>query len=333
MAFPFEKFVTMKKLLLLFLAIFTFSCNQKEDDISQKNSTGDVNSISVFIDDKLWIGEIGDSIRKKFATPVDGLSIEEPLFTINQYPLTAFDGQMSKGRNIIYIKKESRNEFDISENQYAVPQNIVRISGNKTALILDQLEKNAPNVIALMQRTEIEETQKAIRKSLLDLKSLDSKFKVSINVPKTFKKVLEKDKFIWLKKEIQSGNSSILVYEIPLHCIKRNEQAINHIVRMRDSIGRLYIHGTTENSQMVTEDSFSPYLQNITLDGKKGFQTKGNWELKNDTMSGPFANYSIIDEKNNRILVIEGFCYAPAAPQRDIMHELEAIIKTIKFLN
>lgn len=333
MAFPFEKFVTMKKLLLLFLAIFIFSCNQKEDDISQKNSTGDVNSISIFIDDKLWIGEIGDSIRKKFATPVDGLSIEEPLFTINQYPLTAFDGQMSKGRNIIYIKKESRNEFDISENQYAVPQNIVRISGNKTALILDQLEKNAPNVIALMQRTEIEETQKAIRKSLLDLKSLDSKFKVSISVPKTFKKVLEKDKFIWLKKEIQSGNSSILVYEIPLHCIKRNEQAINHIVRMRDSIGRLYIHGTTENSQMVTEDSFSPYLQNITLDGKKGFQTKGNWELKNDTMSGPFANYSIIDEKNNRILVIEGFCYAPAAPQRDIMHELEAIIKTIKFLN
>ena len=83
---------------------------------------------------------------------------------------------------------------------------------------------------------------------------------------------------------------------------------------------------------MVTEDSFSPYLQNSNIDGKKAFQTKGNWELKNDTMAGPFVNYAIIDEKNNRILVVEGFCYAPAAPQRDIMHELESIIKTIKFL-
>lgn len=332
MAFPFEKFVTMKKLLLLFLAIFTFSCQQKEDDISEKQSTGDINSIAVFIDDKLWIGEIGDSIRKKFATPVDGLSLEEPLFTINQYPLHAFDGPLSKSRNIIYIKKESKNNFEISENQIASPQNLVKISGKNTSLIVAHLEKNAMKIVALMQQTEVEETQKIIRKSLLDGKSIQTKFKVSIDVPKSFKKVLEKDKFIWLKKEIQSGNSSILVYEVPLHCIKRNEEAINHIVRMRDSIGSLYIHGTMQNSQMVTEDSFSPYLQNVSLDGKKGFQTKGNWELKNDTMAGPFVNYSIIDEKNNRILVIEGFCYAPSAPQRDIMQELESIIKTIKFL-
>lgn len=322
----------MKKLLLLFLAILSFSCNKKEDDVSEKKSLGEANSISVFIDDKLWIGEIGDSIRKKFATPVDGLSVEEPLFTINQYPLQAFEGQMAKSRNVIYVKKESKNIFDVTENQYAVPQNLVRISGNTTAMILDHLEKNASNIIALMQQTEIEESQQGIKKSVLDTKFIEAKFKVSLSVPKTFKKVLEKDKFVWLKKEIQSGNSSILVYEIPLHCIKYDEHTITHIVRMRDSIGSLYIHGTTQNSQMVTEDSFSPYLQNITLDGKKGFQTKGNWELKNDTMAGPFINYSIIDEKHKRIIVIEGFCYAPSAPQRDIMHELESIIKTITFL-
>jgi len=332
LAFPFEKFVTMKKLLLLFLAILTFSCQQKEDDISEKESTGEINSIAVFIDDKLWIGEIGDSIRKKFATPVDGLSLEEPLFTINQYPLHAFDGPLSKSRNIIYVKKESKNNFEIAENQIASPQNLVKISGRSTSLIVEHLEKNATQIVALMQQTEVEESQKNIRKSLLEDKAIQNKFKVSIDVPKSFKKVLEKDKFIWLKKEIQSGNSSILVYEIPLHCIKRNEDAINHIVRMRDSIGSLYIHGTTQNSQMVTEDSFSPYLQNASLDGKKGFQTKGNWELKNDTMAGPFVNYALIDEKNNRIIVIEGFCYAPSAPQRDIMQELESIIKTIKFL-
>ena len=45
-----------------------------------------------FIDDNLWNGEIGDSIRKKFAAPVDGLPQEEPLFTLNQYPTKVFEG-------------------------------------------------------------------------------------------------------------------------------------------------------------------------------------------------------------------------------------------------
>jgi len=59
----------------------------------------------VVIDDKLWNGEIGDSIRNKFATPVIGLPQEEPLFTINQYPNRHLDGTLTNCRNIIVIKK------------------------------------------------------------------------------------------------------------------------------------------------------------------------------------------------------------------------------------
>jgi hypothetical protein len=32
-------------------------------------------------------------------------------------------------------------------------------------------------------------------------------------------------------------------------------------------------------------------------------------------MGGPFINYAIVDEKNNRI-VMEGFCYAPSKQKR-----------------
>jgi hypothetical protein len=46
-------------------------------------------------------------------------------------------------------------------------------------------------------------------------------------------------------------------------------------------------------------------------------------------MSGPFINYAIIDADYNRILVLEGFCYAPSKDKRDLMHELEAIIKSV----
>ena len=50
-------------------------------------------------------------------------------------------------------------------------------------------------------------------------------------------------------------------------------------------------------------------------------------------MSGPFVNYAIVDKEHNRILVLEGFCYSPSKEERDLMHELESIIKSIVILN
>ena len=82
-----EKLI-MKKALFLFLftSILFLSCNKAHDKNIEKTS-GKINTIAVIIDDKLWNGEIGDSIRNKFASPVIGLPQEEPLFTINQFPL------------------------------------------------------------------------------------------------------------------------------------------------------------------------------------------------------------------------------------------------------
>ena len=111
-----------------------------------------------------------------------------------------------------------------------------------------------------------------------------------------------------------------------------NRYTANSIIRTRDSIGNLYIHGTSPNTQMVTEDSYAPYLFHINIKGKEAYETKGTWELRNDFMSGPFINYSIIDRANKRIIVLEGFCYDPSKEKRDLMFELEAIIKSVEFL-
>jgi len=81
---------------------------------------------------------------------------------------------------------------------------------------------------------------------------------------------------------------------------------------------------------MITEEAYAPYLSKITFDSKETFETKGTWELNNDFMSGPFINYAIIDTQYNRILVLEGFCYAPSKEKRDLMHELESIIKSVE---
>ena len=47
-------------------------------------------------------------------------------------------------------------------------------------------------------------------------------------------------------------------------------------------------------------------------------------------MAGPFINYTIIDKKNNRLVIFEGFTYAPSVNKRDFLFELEAIAKSMK---
>nr|WP_315213128.1 DUF4837 family protein [uncultured Flavobacterium sp.] len=313
--------------LYLLFTLILFSCSKK-NDVLPRETSGKINTISVIIDDPLWNGEIGDSIRNKFASPVIGLPQEEPLFTINQYPVKLLEGFATDSRTIIVVKKAAKNSFEINKNQYASPQNVFHISGKTSAAIIDTIEKNAPKIVQMIKEMEIAETQKINKQSLINPKIITNKFHITLNIPSSYEYMLHKSKFIWLKKEIISGNMSLLIYQVPLHSIKKGDNEIASIVRMRDSIGK-YIHGTDPNTPMITEEGYAPYLFKIQLDGKPTYETKGTWELKNDFMAGPFINYAIVDKAYSRILVLEGFCYSPSKEKRDLMHELEAIIKSV----
>lgn len=316
---------------MFLFSVFVSSCDFKKQKELPKTS-GKINTISVIIDDKLWDGEVGDSIRNKFASAVLGLPQEEPIFSINQFPVKLFEGFMNNCRNIMVIKKESKNEYLVKENEFAKPQNVFHISGKNAASILSILEKTTPTIIKKIRQTEIQENQRFIDTLLFDVSKINSKFNIDLKIPKDFKYVLKSSKFVWLKKEIVSGNTSLLLYQLPISKVQNNSNLVNSVVKIRDSIGSLYLHGTARNTQMITEKAYTPYLSFTVIDKRYAFETKGTWEMENDFMAGPFINYCILDKPNNRIVVAEGFCYAPSKEKRDLMFELEAIIKTIKFV-
>ena len=315
--------------LCLLLSVVLFSCFKKEADLPRK-TTGKINTISVIIDDQLWNGEIGDSIRNKFASPVIGLPEEEPLFTINQYPVKLLEGFATDSRAILVIKKEAENKFEIKENQYASPQNVFHISGKTATEILQLLEEHTPEIIHRIEQGEIAESQRINKKALLQTTSFKKEFQLTIQVPSDFEYALRKPNFVWLKKKIISGSSSLLLYQVPLNTITTSNAAVD-ILKMRDSIGK-YIKGTEPNTYMISETGYTPYFFKSKIDNRLAYETRGTWQLQNDYMSGPFINYTIVDKPNHRLLVLEGFCYSPSKEKRDVMHELEAIIHSVHLL-
>ncbi|AXB55878.1 DUF4837 family protein [Flavobacterium fluviale] len=312
--------------LFLLLSFFLISCfkGEKQND----TVSGKTNTISIIIDDQLWYGEVGDSIRNKFASPVLGLTQEEPLFTINQYPARLLEGFVTDSRSIIVVKKTASEKFEIIRSK-ALPHNTFRIYGKSVDDIICSIELNSPEIIKQIHDAEIKKVQEDNSKSLLNPAVIKNKFHIDLQIPSGYEYMLHKKNFIWLKKEIISGNTSLLMYQIPLHNFQKKKDIVNSIVRMRDSIGR-YIKGREPNTRMITSEAYAPYFSKIILNNRDAFETKGTWELKNDFMAGPFINYAIVDKTYNRLLVIEGFCYSPSNQERDLMLDLEAIIKSVK---
>lgn len=315
--------------LLILLSVFFSSCIEERKN-NAFETLGKINSVSVIIDDQLWNGEVGDSLRNKFASPVIGLQDEEPLFVLNQYPVKLLDGFLTKSRNIIVIKKDVKNDFSIKENETSNPQILVRFSGRTVKDLIDSIEVKATLISKTIRDSEIKSIQKQISINKSETNTIKNNFDVDIKIPLKYKTVLKGKKFLWLKKEINGGNLSIIMYQLPFRRLKDTTNIISSIVKIRDSIGNKYIHGSKKRTKMVTETDFTPYLNKIQLSKQITYETKGTWNLRNAFMSGPFVNYAIVDEKRHRVLVLEGFCYAPFKGKSDFMLELEAIIKTIK---
>jgi hypothetical protein len=141
----------MKKILLLIISVVFFvSCKDSEAEKKAilPESNAKINNVSIIIDENLWAGELGDTIRKKFAAPVDGLPQEEPLFTLNQYPSKIFEGFVRKSRNIIIVQKSDKTGYSHQVNQFAKPQQVFYVFGKTNADILMILEQKSAEIIS-----------------------------------------------------------------------------------------------------------------------------------------------------------------------------------------
>ncbi|MGB5553571.1 MAG: DUF4837 family protein [Flavobacteriaceae bacterium] len=324
------------RILLFTLTAVTllFSCKEDKNQNYKPTSIGAVNSLAVVMDSELWKGKVGDKVRQHFAATVVGLTWEEPLFSMNQLPPQVFTGSIRNTRNILYVQKDSIDVGHIKTDMYAMPQKVGVIKGRTEDEIIKNIEAKADEFIAAYKNLELDVAQKNFLKSLNKESVLKDKFGITIDLPSIYRIDVQKDNFVWIERQIQKGTASIIAYQMPRGYFKNDSTLIKDIVHMRDSIGEKYIPGTDvpgKVTYMRTEPAFSPSIFPVEIAGKKAVEVRGIWDIKNYPMAGPFLTYIINDDENDRILVLEGFVFAPATNKRDDMFQLEAILKTVKF--
>jgi len=271
---------------------------------------------------------LGDTIRKYFAVEFSDLPQAEPLFSLQQASPELFTGSYKRFRNILILKEGDNTGIHYYKDKYAEPQLIVVVEGKNKDEITKLIHEHAGEIIKKFHDFEIENLQRKHRLSLRNSKDVEEELGIYIEIPDFFNLVDHQKNFFWFRRDVKNGEQDLILYSLPLK--DSLDLTGDRVVHYRDSIGKRFIPGPADSTYMKTENNISPSQIFTKIHGKKAIETRGLWNMKNDFMGGPYINYTIIDKKHNRMIVGEGFIYAPAIDKRDYMIQLEAILKTIK---
>lgn len=316
-------------LLLLFIA----SCVDTSNTGYKAESSGNLNRLNVVITNEQWQDSIGEHIRDIFAADALGLPQQEPKYALNQIPPSAFNGFARKNRTFLKIENSKLTGHQILLDSFAEPQLGIAITGPNPKSIITELEENKEKFLDLLEKTEIDEKRRRMKKSPNKVDVLKKSLGISMLFPSAYRYAKQEEDFFWMRKDIKNGSMELLAYEVPVSTIEKNGDIIANVVKMRDSVGAKYIPGPKEDTHMITEEAYAPYLFETEIDGKFTYEVKGTWEVKDFFMAGPFVTYAIKDDKNDRYVILEGFVFKPSSSKRLQMFEIEAILKSAEFID
>lgn len=332
---------TKQKCDMKFLSIILFSSvvigcskNKTEPITAMQPSNGNRNELVLVIDDSLWVGNLGDSIRAHFAKPVLESTTPEPTFDLIQLDPDIFTNRAKKARNIVLFSVQTQHEFLLQKSVYATPQNFFFLRAKTKDDLLKLFKSKADSITTVFKAAELnEEMHKVVRTSAVNLSELKDFFGCTLKIPTNYHlQVKSEFPFLWYQKDLPSGNVNLVLYEFPISEIENNKATIDtHLLQARNYIGKKFLKTAKDSAYLFTNTLQKQTITKEVILQMPAYKITGNWETVNDYLKGPFVCYAIKDEYYQRYLFIEGFVNNPLKNNRDQILEIEAIIKTINF--
>ena len=344
--------------IILLFSIIGFSCDGWLADKSLPKARGESGEIVLVLDSGRWAAEIGTELRQTFRELVDGLPRDEPMFDLRHIVPYDFKGILKQAKNLVLIvplhdgSTESRrmqNLFTLGsldsmklnqkifiikkKNLFATGQEVLFLIGHSDDLLRDNIMKNREYIRSFFNQVEE-------RRALIDLykikeeklitNRLSDKFNFELRVPFGFKVAELKEDFVWLRQAGLDIDRNLFVsFKEYNNAADFSDEAI---IEWRNTICKkhLYENKDNPNSFILTESQVPPTILEVNFEKKYAKFLKGLWKTNNISMGGPFVSYVLVDEDMNRMYYIEGFLYSPGVDQRELVRELNVILKTFK---
>lgn len=325
-------FKRLQKYILLLLVLLVACTSEKKPGASNHVTTDSAPYELLLIADKDWLKTAdGTVVMEILNSNILGLPQPESNFKVMSINPVAFGKTFQGFANIIQLDINSKYpeaSFKVAHDLYAHPQTIVYLTAPDGKAMAELVIKRQHQIIDMFNNAELKRERAVLRKTYSDKakREIKQQFDCTLYAPKDINAVKKGKDFLWASSNQIDNRLNICVYSYPYTPEDFSEQ---RFIAIRDSFMRENIKGNEANQYVKTNPEFV-YIRTTTFEGRTVIEARGLWEMKNDMMGGPFVSYSQVDSVNNRVIVTEGFVYAPEKKKRLFIRQLEAAIQTLE---
>ena len=256
------------------------------------------------------------------------------------------------GEKLRRAKEDPSFNTMIGKNKWATGQIMVYLFGNNMEALFKNIREKYPTIARRINEFDEDKIQRSAyvygESNLLNNKMRDL-MNVEMHIPSDYDLALERsvpatitseDKvtedavpgidLLWMKRDTKNELSNIFAYSLPY--VSKEQFKKQNIINLINEIGKKYIPSTIEDSYLVINDVDLPvFSTDMKINGSYAIELRGIWEMENDFMGGPFVSYLVHNEKDGRLVLLNGFVYAPSVNKRNYMQEIAVLLKNSKF--
>lgn len=328
-----------KYILVLAAAISFISCSEEHSKAGENEpkseqqvlprSNGSHAEMLVLIDDALFRGQTGEQVLKHFASEQEGLPRPEPIFKVMHAEPQKANMLLKRNKSILLIEKSDSAFVSIVKDVWARPQILATVSAPTDEAIAELLGEYGETIVERFQEHDRKKMRAVLYKSRMR-KLPEAVTELGIKemiITGGFKQTLDRKNLKIFKNKALRTDQYLIMYTEPM---RDGVVSGEEIIESRDSIGKNYVEGFREGSYMATEMIIPPVQKIVDIGDMFAVETRGLWKTVGDFMGGPFLSYTIYDEVNDQIIVVEGMVYGPDSKKRNVLFELEVMMRSIK---
>lgn len=285
---------------------------------------------------KTWAGtSAAEPLRTLLATPIAGLPRDEAQFRLTTVEPRDFDGTFLHYANVLRvdIAPGRKSEVTVQLGRWARTQVIVTLHAADNAAFAALVGERGEDVLARFNDAEISRAQALLRRSHSGLAAREARrqFAADLFMPADINAIRRGHDFFWASAEGAHENTlNVCMYAFTLP-----DGAVMDAARFaekRDSVMRLNILGEPFGGRQPYMSTVKARLgaRAVRLGGADALEVRGLWQMEYDAMGGPFVAYAVADTARRRVVVAEGFVYAPDHAKRPLIRQLEAGLKTLR---
>lgn len=317
---------------LFVLAVALSSCSTSPVGVK---ATGLAYEVVVSMETNYWNSDLGQAVKDDLLSSIPALPQAEASTRITYAAPKDFNGLLTYVRNIVVVRIDpgvyTKAALTYEYDRWSNGQVVIYLNAPEDEMAIAYLKENERVMADFIEDVEKKRAADYFESnySFTVYDKVKSKFNIILKVPSEMTFSRDEVGFFWASNNANTGRTDIVVYDFPY--TDPNTFTIEYLVAKRDSVMKINMPGSFPDSYMTTDTKYATVSYTpTTMNGKYGGVMRGLWRMQGDMMGGPFVSHIRLDEINNRVIVAEGFVYAPETEKRNFIRRIEAALHTLR---